>query len=55
MNDIGLEGFTVGIRRLIPDSFIELSQQDHFFQKISHRMQYEYEQAYIFRFVAPNA
>ena len=49
------EGFTVGVRRLIPDSFIELSQQDRFFQKISHRMQYEYEQAYIFRFVASNA
>jgi SAM-dependent methyltransferase len=49
------EGFTVGIRRLIPDCFIELFSKDRFFQKISHRMQYEYEQAYIFRFVAPNA
>lgn len=47
------EGFTVGIRRLMPDSFIELAQTDRFFQRISHRMLYEYEQAYIFRFVAP--
>ncbi|MDO0824649.1 hypothetical protein [Desulfosporosinus nitroreducens] len=48
------EGFTVGIWRLIPDSFIELSQPDRFFQRISHRMLYEYEQAYIFRFVVPD-
>lgn len=47
------EGFQVGIRRLLPNGFIDLSPQERFFQKIAHRMQYEYEQACIFRCVAP--
>lgn len=47
-------GFAVGLRRLLPTGFIPITLPDRFFQQVADRMQYEYEQAYIFRFVAPN-
>lgn len=47
------EGFRVGVRKLLPDGFIELSPQDRWFLRVQDRMQYEYEQAYIFRFASP--
>lgn len=47
------EGFQVGIARLLPERFIDLSREERWFLRISDRMQYEYEQAYIFRLVAP--
>ncbi|MDF2959516.1 MAG: methyltransferase type 11 [Paenibacillus sp.] len=47
------EGFQAGIRRMVPEDFIEISGDDRWFEQIEHRMQYEYEQAYMFRFTAP--
>jgi SAM-dependent methyltransferase len=47
------EGFEVGISRLLPDRFIDVSPQERWFLRLADRMQYEYEQAYIFRLVAP--
>ncbi len=48
-------GFAVGLQRLLPSGFIPITLPDHLYQRVVDRMQYEYEQAYIFRFVAPNS
>lgn len=57
LNDIAgafwSEGFQVGIRRMVPTNYIELSSNDRWFHHIEDRMLFEYEQAYIFRFVVP--
>ena len=34
--------------------YVPMRLPDRFFQRVTDRMQYEYEQAYIFRFVAAN-
>lgn len=47
------EGFEVHIQRLLPNAYIPLEPDERWFLKIEDRMQYEYEQAYIFRFIAP--
>ncbi|MGZ7440027.1 class I SAM-dependent methyltransferase [Paenibacillus sp. TH7-28] len=47
------EGFTAGITRLTPKTFIPLSENERFFQSVRDRIQYEYEEAYLFRFTAP--
>lgn len=47
------EGFQVGIRRMQPQGYIALSDKERWFNSFADRMQYEYEQAYIFRFTAP--
>lgn len=47
------EGFEVGITRLIPDMYVQLSNKERFFINVRDRIQYEYEEAYLFRFVAP--
>lgn len=47
------EGFSVEVRRMLPAGYINLQEEDSLYQSIADRMQYEYEQAYIFRFVAP--
>lgn len=46
------EGFEVSIARLKPEGFIPLSMQERFFRSVEDRIQYEYEEAYIFRFIA---
>ncbi len=48
------EGFTVGLQRLQPTSFTPVALPDRFFRRVADRMQYEYEQAYVFRYVAPS-
>jgi SAM-dependent methyltransferase len=47
------EGFDVEIRRLLPHGYIKLAPDDKWFTQISDRMQYEYQEAYIFRFTSP--
>lgn len=47
------EGFDVEIRRLPPQGYIKLDPDDNWFTQISDRMQYEYQEAYIFRFTSP--
>lgn len=47
------QGFQAGIRRLDPDGYIGLSPQERWFECVADRLQFEYEQAYIFRFTAP--
>ena len=58
LDDIALAfqgaGFAVCLRRMLPAGYIPLSLPDRFFEQVADRMQYEYEQAYIFRFVAPD-
>jgi SAM-dependent methyltransferase len=58
LDDIALAfqaaGFAVSLRRMLPVGYIPLQLPDRFFQQVADRMQYEYEQAYIFRFVTPN-
>ncbi|AKL96325.1 methyltransferase type 11 [Clostridium aceticum] len=44
------EGFNVGIRKMIPDDYIEINSNDRLFRSLNDRIQYEYDQAYIFRF-----
>jgi SAM-dependent methyltransferase len=46
------EGFSVALRRMVPEGFVALSWPDRFFARIADRMLYEYTQAYLFRFVA---
>jgi len=59
LDDIALafqeEGFSVSIRRLGLTDYIPLHLPDRFLQSVEDRLLYEYEQAYIFRFVAPSA
>jgi 2-polyprenyl-3-methyl-5-hydroxy-6-metoxy-1,4-benzoquinol methylase len=47
------EGFQVGIRRMTPSGYTELSSKERWFNRVSDRLMFEYEQAYIFRFTAP--
>jgi hypothetical protein len=53
LDDIALafqrEGFSVCIRRLVPDGYIPIQLPDRFFKSVADRMLYEYEQAYVFR------
>jgi SAM-dependent methyltransferase len=57
LDDVALafqhEGFEVGIRRMLPSGFIPARLPDRFFRGLADRMLYEYEQAYVFRCVAP--
>lgn len=46
-------GFAVSLRRMLPSGYVPLHLPERFFQQVADRMQYEYEQAYVFRFVAP--
>jgi SAM-dependent methyltransferase len=59
LDDIALafqnEGFAVSARRLPATDYIPLHLPDRFLQSVADRMLYEYEQAYIFRFVAPSS
>lgn len=43
------EGFQVEIRRLQPVDFVVIKEEDDWYQRISERMQFEYEQGYLFR------
>lgn len=45
-------GFQVGVRRMIPTDFVELTPQQNWYQCAADKLQYAYEQAYVFRFVA---
>ena len=45
-------GFQVSARRLPVTDYIPLRLPDRFLQSVADRMLYEYEQAYIFRFIA---
>lgn len=47
------EGFSVSLRRMPPAGYVPITLPDRFYERIADRMQYEYEQAYIFRFAAP--
>lgn len=47
------EGFAVSLRRLQPAGYVPLIRPDPWYDAISHRMLYEYEQGYIFRMAAP--
>jgi SAM-dependent methyltransferase len=59
LDDIALafqsEGFSVSARRLPVTDYIPLHLPDRFLQSVADRMLYEYEQAYVFRFVAPGS
>lgn len=46
-------GFQVGIQRMSPQGFIGISPGERWFLRAEDRIQYEYEEAYIFRFTAP--
>ncbi|MBW5446104.1 methyltransferase domain-containing protein [Cohnella sp. CFH 77786] len=47
------EGFQVGIRRMLPQGYVAVSGEERWFNCVSDRMLFEYEQMYIFRFTAP--
>ncbi|MEI7024174.1 class I SAM-dependent methyltransferase [Paenibacillus sp. y28] len=47
-------GFQVGIRRMIPSGFVSLSPTKKWYRHTIDHLQYAYEQAYIFRFTAPD-
>ncbi|GIQ68381.1 class I SAM-dependent methyltransferase [Xylanibacillus composti] len=49
------EGFQVEIRRMIPSGFVALSPDKSWYQCIADKLLYTYEQAYIFRLIAPAA
>ncbi|MBU5671273.1 class I SAM-dependent methyltransferase [Paenibacillus brevis] len=59
LNDIAdaffQEGFKVELRRMPPPGYITIDPNDMWFNAISDRMQYEYQEAYIYRFTAPSA
>lgn len=44
------QGFQIQIMRMMPNGFIDVEPDDPFYRHIKDRLQYEYEQAYIFRF-----
>ncbi len=46
-------GFQVSIRRMQPFDYVALSPDKSWYQCVSDKLQYVYEQAYMFRFVAP--
>ncbi|MCM3701625.1 bifunctional 2-polyprenyl-6-hydroxyphenol methylase/3-demethylubiquinol 3-O-methyltransferase UbiG [Paenibacillus macerans] len=46
------EGFKVELRRMPPLGYITIDPNDMWFNAIADRMQYEYQEAYIFRFTA---
>ena len=46
-------GFGVSARRLLPAGYVPLLKPDPWYDAVSHRMLYEYEQGYIFRMTAP--
>jgi SAM-dependent methyltransferase len=48
------EGFAVELRRLLPTGYIPVRWPDRFFRSLADRLLYEYEQAYVFRCVAPD-
>ncbi len=48
-------GFAVSIQRMPPTGYVPLSLPDRFFQRVAGQMQFEYGQAYIFRFVVPDS
>lgn len=47
------EGFKIELRRMPSPGFITIPVNDRWFNAIADRMQYEYQEAYIFRFTAP--
>ncbi len=47
------EGFEAAITRLTPQTFIPIAREERFFQSVRDRVQYEYEEGYLFRFTAP--
>ncbi|AOT72480.1 class I SAM-dependent methyltransferase [Geosporobacter ferrireducens] len=57
LNDIAeaffQEGFSVEMRRMPPKGYISINPEDPWFHSIADRMQYEYQEAYIYRFTAP--
>lgn len=48
------QGFAVSLRLMPPPGYIPVTLPDRFFGSLADRMLYEYQQAYIFRFVAPD-
>ncbi|MFS0838941.1 class I SAM-dependent methyltransferase [Paenibacillus sp. 1P03SA] len=49
------EGFRVGIRRMTPSWYLDLSPGKRWYQRVADHLQYAYEQAYVLRFEAPGA
>lgn len=49
------EGFKVAIKRLSPTGYIPITTDDRFFLAADDRVQYEYEQSYIFKFTLPHS
>ncbi|GKU78824.1 bifunctional 2-polyprenyl-6-hydroxyphenol methylase/3-demethylubiquinol 3-O-methyltransferase UbiG [Paenibacillus sp. L3-i20] len=47
------EGFKIGIRRMTPADFVDVSSGKKWFNTIEDHLQYVYEQAYLLRIVAP--
>ena len=47
------EGFDVQVRRMMPKSYIPLDKNERWFLSTEDRLQFEYEEAYIFRLIAP--
>lgn len=48
------EEFEVQVRRMLPNGYIPLDQEERWFLTTEDRLQFEYEEAYIFRFIAPS-
>jgi SAM-dependent methyltransferase len=46
-------GFKVAVRRIAPVGFVELSQNNIWHEKVEYHLKYAYEQAHLFRFIAP--
>ncbi|MGN4125413.1 class I SAM-dependent methyltransferase [Lysinibacillus sphaericus] len=47
------EGFDVQVRRMLPSGYIPLDKNERWFLTTEDRLQFEYEEAYRFRMVAP--
>lgn len=47
------QGFKVGVRRMTPAEFVELSPTSVWYRNVADHLQFAYEQAYLFQFTAP--
>ncbi|RJX37457.1 class I SAM-dependent methyltransferase [Paenibacillus pinisoli] len=47
------QGFKVGVRRMPPAEFVELSPESVWYRNVADHLQFAHEQAYLFQFTAP--
>ncbi len=45
------QGFDIQIRKMQPIDFININVHEDWYGRIADRMMFEYEQAYLFRFI----